>query len=209
MPTEIERFSQALREHAVDFAVQLTERDLQRLSTYYSLLRKWNPRLHLVAPCTPEEFATRHVLESLILMLHLPHAARVTDVGTGAGLPMIPCLIMRDDLRATLIESSQKKAVFLQEAFRQLTNAEPPRLLVARFEETSAPASDVVTCRAIDSFQKILPRLIEWAPLSTTFMLFAGPALREQIERVLPSAQAELIPGSEQRFLIIARRIES
>src|SRR5207244_1182907 len=122
MPTPTEMFSQALRNHAAEFGIQLDADDVRRLSNYYELLLKWNDRLHLVAPCSPEEFATRHVLESLILILRLPHAARVTDVGTGAGLPMIPCLIMRDDLRATLIESSQKKAVFLREAFRQLTN---------------------------------------------------------------------------------------
>jgi 16S rRNA (guanine(527)-N(7))-methyltransferase RsmG len=206
MPTESERFSQALREHAADFAVQLTESKIERLGRYYSLLLKWNPRLHLVAPCPPEEFATRHMLESLVLLPHLSQRARVTDVGTGAGLPMLPCLIMRDDLRVTLIESSQKKAVFLQEALRQLTTPEPPRLLVARFEETPAPVSDFITCRAIDRFQQVLPRLIDWAPLSSTLLLFAGPVLREKVERLLPSARAELIPGSEQRFLIVARR---
>lgn len=206
MPTESERFSQALREHAADFAVQLTESKIERLGRYYSLLLKWNPRLHLVAPCPPEEFATRHMLESLVLLPHLSQRARVTDVGTGAGLPMLPCLIMRDDLRVTLIESSQKKAVFLQEALRQLTTPEPPRLLVARFEETPAPVSDFITCRAIDRFQQVLPRLIDWAPLSSTLLLFAGPVLRAEVERLLSSARAELIPGSEQRFLIVARR---
>jgi 16S rRNA (guanine527-N7)-methyltransferase len=206
MPTESERFSQALRDHAEDFAVRLKETDIERLGAYYSLLLKWNPRLHLVAPCSPEEFATRHILESLVLLPHLPHGARVTDVGTGAGLPMVPCLIMREDLRVTLIESSQKKAVFLREALRQVTHSEPPRLVVARFEETARLESDFVTCRAIDHFQRVLPRLIDWAPLPTTFLLFAGPDLREKIERLLPSVQAELIPGSEQRFLIIATK---
>jgi 16S rRNA (guanine527-N7)-methyltransferase len=204
MPTEIERFSQALRQHASDFAVQLRDDDIQLLSSYYELLLKWNPRLHLVAPCSPEEFATRHILESLALLPHLARAARVTDVGSGAGLPIIPCLIMRDDLRATLIESSQKKVVFLREAFRQLPN--PPQLIATRFEEIPAPAADVVTCRAIDHFQEMLPKLVDWAPPSSTLLLLAGPSLREKIEALLPSVSAEPIPGSKQRFLIIARR---
>src|SRR6185369_15999394 len=89
---------------------------LQRLCVYYSLLTRWNPRLHLVAPCSPEEFATRHVLESLMLLQHLPHGAKIADIGSGAGLPIIPCLIVRPDLHATLIESSAKKSVFLREA---------------------------------------------------------------------------------------------
>jgi 16S rRNA (guanine527-N7)-methyltransferase len=206
MPTENERLIRALRENATNFGVHLSETHIERLSTYYSLLMKWNPRLHLVAPCSPEEFATRHILESLTLLPHLAQGARVTDVGSGAGLPLIPCLIVRGDLCATLIESSQKKGVFLQEALRHVTTLEPPRLLVARFEDTPSPSSGVVTCRALDQFQGLLPGLINWAPPSATFLLFAGPALRKEIERLLPSAQAELIPGSEQRFLIIAKQ---
>src|ERR1700704_2534868 len=126
MPTPIERFSEALRQRADDFGVNLDNDDVERLSDYYELLLKWNPRLHLVAPCSPEEFAVRHILESLILLPHLSRGARVTDVGSGAGLPIIPCLIMRDDLRATLIESSQKKVVFLREALRSFGGQEPP-----------------------------------------------------------------------------------
>ena len=206
MPTEIERLSQALRERAADFGVQFTHDDLEQLGSYYELLLKWNPRLHLVAPCSPEEFATRHLLESLVLLPHLPNGARVTDVGSGGGLPIIPCLIMRADLRATLIESSQKKVVFLREVCRQLPRQ--PRLIVDRFEKTSAPATDFVTCRALDQFQKLLPRLIEWAPRSSTLLLFVGAALRATVAALLPGIHAELLPGSEQRFLIIARRGE-
>ena len=43
-----------------------------------------------------------------------------SDIGSGGGLPIIPCLIARPDLEATLIESSQKKVVFLREALNRL-----------------------------------------------------------------------------------------
>src|SRR5260221_4418644 len=107
MPTPIERFSQALRDHAGDFGVQPADNDIERLTKYYELVLKWSPRLHLVAPCAPEEFATRHILESMVLLPHLSSDAWVLDVGSGAGLPIIPCLIIPTRLRASLIESSQ------------------------------------------------------------------------------------------------------
>jgi len=210
MPMEIDRFSlnsfsQALREHADEFRVRLRDEDIDRLSNYYALLLKWNSRLHLVAPCSPEQFATRHILESLLLLRHLPQNARVVDVGSGGGLPIIPCLILREDLSAVLIESSQKKCVFLREALRGMENSESPRLIVGRFEETPVPKVDFVTCRAIERFQQVVPKLIEWAPPSSALLLFAGKALKKQLEGLLPLVQAELIPGSDRRFLVNAR----
>ena len=209
MPTSIDTFDQALRDNAAEFGIQLGADDVKRLSNYYELLLKWNDRLHLVAPCPPEEFATRHVLESLMLLHHLPQNARGVDVGSGAGLPIIPCLIMRADLRATLIESSRRKAVFLREALRDANSREPARLTVARFEQTTAPEADFVTCRALDRFQEFLPALIEWAPPASTLLLFAGEELRKQIEILLPFAKTERIPRSDRRFLIVGRQAPS
>ena len=210
MPTQIDRssinsFSQSLQDHAEDFLVRLGDEDIERLGRYYGLLLKWNSRLHLVAPGSPAQFATRHILESLLLLRHLPRNAPIADVGSGAGLPIIPCLILRDDLRATLIESSQRKAVFLREALRGLPNSDFANVIVGRFEDTVFPEADFVTCRAIDRFQQVLPHLVEWAPPLTTFLLFGAETLKAQIEEMLSSVEAEQIPGSEQRLLIIAR----
>lgn len=198
-----ERFAIALRAKASEFGVELQSSVIAKLSAYYETLQKWNPRLHLVAPCSPEEFATRHVLESLWILRHLPSGVRIADVGSGGGLPIVPCLIARDDLSATLIESSVKKGVFLKEALRIAGAADRSKLIVARFEEAQTPSVDFVTCRALDRFPQVLPKLIEWAPPASTLLLFVGATLRNQIEEFLPQAQAELIPGSEQRYLMV------
>ncbi len=205
MPTPSDKFGRALRNNAAEFGIQLGADDVTRLSNYYNLVLKWNGRLHLVAPCSPGEFATRHVLESLMLLPHLPTNARVVDVGSGAGLPIIPCLIVRADLRATLIESSPRKAVFLREALRNVNTREPAVVSVARFERTEAPLADFVTCRALDRFQELLPTLIGWAPPDCTFLIFAGEELRKQIEILLPNAPVERLPKSERRFLIAGK----
>src|SRR5687768_2910114 len=59
---ELLRFEQTLRSNMATYDLDLLEETLAQLGDYYSLLTRWNDRLHLVAPCTPEEFATRHVL---------------------------------------------------------------------------------------------------------------------------------------------------
>ena len=199
------RFGTALADHAAEFNLELSSAAAASLQSYYALLLKWNARLHLVGPCSPEEFATRHVLESLFLLPHLPPDARVVDIGSGAGLPMIPCLIVRSDLRATLIESSRRKTVFLSEALRVAETQDRAQVIAARFESTPAPEAGFVTSRALDRFEKMLPALIEWAPPESTLLIYGGEGLRRKVESYLPSARAQLIPRSDCRFLIRAK----
>lgn len=204
METEVEQFRRALVLNSAEFGVQLQPEHIERLISYYKLLLKWNPKLHLVAPCSPEEFAVRHILESLTLLKHLPANASVADVGTGAGLPIIPCLLIRADLHAVLIESSERKAVFLKEALRPIEPRDRTQTIVARFEDVPAPDVAFITCRALDKFSELLPTLIDWAPQNATYLLFAGESLLEQIRQLLQISSVERIPQSEKRFLVAA-----
>src|SRR6185436_8808990 len=160
MLLDMDSFRQALIANMGSFDLDLSGETLTQLGEFYSLLTHWNERLHLVAPCSPEEFATRHVLESLMLLKHLPPGAKIADIGSGAGLPIIPCLLARPDLQATLIESSQRKSVFLREALNQL--GRPSTIIPSRFEEVSAPDVSFVTCRALDQFMQKISVLIDW-----------------------------------------------
>ena len=202
MATQRVQFAKAIEAHVPDFGIELADEQTEVLADYYELLMKWNARLHLVAPCSPEDFAIRHVLESLMLLPHLARGATVVDVGSGGGLPIIPCLLVRQDLRATLIESSQRKSVFLREALRAVQPADRARVINARFEEIDLPPSDFLTCRALDRFSQLLP-IIQRAQPDTRLLLFAGDELRRQIQSLIPSATAERTPLSQKRFLII------
>jgi 16S rRNA (guanine527-N7)-methyltransferase len=199
-------FASAIKEYAPRYEVRLTAHDIARLGEYYEQVMAWNARLHLVAPCSPAEFATRHVLESLLTLAHLPAEAHVADVGSGAGLPILPCMIVRPGLRATLLESSPKKAVFLREALRRVGAHERANVINERFEKTPALAADFVTCRALDRFTEMLPKLIEWSKPASTLLLFGGESLREQLEKAALVYKAVHIPESERRFLFIVNK---
>jgi 16S rRNA (guanine527-N7)-methyltransferase len=203
--SQLEEFREALASEAGVYQARISVEATERLSEYYLLLTKWNPRLHLVAPCSPREFATRHVLESLMLLPHLPQNATVADVGSGAGLPIIPCLIARPDIRATLIESSKKKAVFLREALNR-TETTSATVIAKLFEETATPDVSVITCRALEQFTAKLPKLIEWSPQAITLLLFGGEELRKSIAEQGLSYSAVHLPNSTRRFLFVINR---
>ncbi len=202
MLLNMDSFKQALISNMGSFDLDLSAETVTLLGEYYSLLTRWNDRLHLVAPCSPEEFAVRHVLESLLLLPHLPQNATIADIGSGGGLPIIPCLIARPDLEATLIESSQKKVVFLREVSNRLNLH--TTILASPFEDVPAPPVSFVTCRALDQFMRKLPALINWAPRGSTLLLFGGETLGEQLRRANVNFERLLIPQSEKRYLFLA-----
>ena len=196
------QFIETLERTAPRFGIEPDAKTLGQLAAYYELLLHWNPKLHLVAPCSPSEFATRHVLESLLLLPHLKREARVVDVGSGAGLPIIPCLVARDDIQATLIEASPKKAVFLREALKGLGLHDRAVVLADRFENLDRLEADAITCRALDRFRHMLPRLIDWAPAKAKLLLFGGDLLLPHPGSADPFGTLP-VPGSDRRRLFI------
>lgn len=199
-------FDKALAERAGGFGVRVDEEARGRLGDYFELVSAWNPRLHLVAPCTPREFAARHVLESLAALPFVVEGATLLDVGSGGGLPAVPCLVARRDLKAVLVESSQKKAVFLREALSALGLHGRARVVAGRFERVEPPEADCLTCRAIERFTEILPALVGWASRVPTLLLFGGEGLRERLVLEGLTFEAVRLRGSERRFLFVVRR---
>jgi len=202
----LNRFERALTLNMRTYNLELSTQVVSRLVEYFRMLSHWNARLHLVAPCEPEEFATRHILESLLLLHYLPNGSSLADVGSGAGLPIIPALLARQDLSATLIESSQKKSVFLRESLNQLGISQTAKIIAQPFEEVIAPEVAFVTCRALDQFLTKVSALLIWAPDSSQLLLFGGGKLREQLIKNGAEVEAFLIPNSDQRFLFRARK---
>jgi len=125
---------------------RLTDSQLDRLEAHYQLLIQWNRRINLTRITDPEEAARLHYCESLFVGAVLPPGPlSVCDVGSGAGFPGIPLSILRPDVKITLLESDQRKAVFLREAVRALPNAQ---VLNERLEHCTSKF-DWVVSRAV------------------------------------------------------------
>jgi 16S rRNA (guanine(527)-N(7))-methyltransferase RsmG len=200
--TQIDRFVRTLAEHEKEFGIELSASDLACLSDYYRIVMRENALLHLVAPCSPEEFAVRHILESLTTLEFLPSSARFADVGAGAGLPSLPCLLVREGLRGLLIESKQKKAGFLGRAISELRLEARASVAPTQFQEVEDKDLDAVASRALDRFTERLPRLIKWAG-RRRMLLFGGEDLREGLRVLGLRFKEKLMPLSERRYLFV------
>ena len=199
------KFIEAIQNNQNEFGLNLVENQISQLADFYELIMANNEILHLVAPCSAEEFATRHILESLTLLEFLPKHTKFADVGTGAGLPAIPCLLVREDLKGYLIESKLKKAKFLEVVLAKFKLSHQARIIDRQFEEVDRPEVSHITCRALDKFTNKLPRLLKWAK-NANLLLFSGNSLRAELNNHHVTFQEKLMPLSEQRFLFISQK---
>jgi 16S rRNA (guanine527-N7)-methyltransferase len=191
---------------------ELTLAQLGQLSKYIGLLLRWNARMNLTSVREPEQIVTRHFGESLFTARHLfplaDSVATLGDVGSGAGFPGLPIAIARPQVRATLIEAHGKKSVFLKEVVRGLGLANVT--VVATRAEKCVERFDVVTFRAVEHFEAILPVSARLVGSRGRLAALLGSSQAKAIKGVIGAewtVHANVyFPDSSQRLLWIASR---
>jgi 16S rRNA (guanine527-N7)-methyltransferase len=149
-------FEQALSDRLAGI-VSLSKEQLTALRYHFEEMIRWNRRINLTSITNPEEVLQRHYCESLFLASRLPTGRlRVIDVGSGAGFPGFPVAVVRPDCEITLVESHQRKAVFLRHVSRELHNV-----------KVTAVRAESVT----DHFDWLVSRAVAWRDLEALSVL--------------------------------------
>ena len=152
---------------------QADETALDRFEIYHRLLSEWNEKMNLTAITDPREVAEKHFVDSLAALPWLKPGMAVIDVGTGAGFPGVPLLIMMPELDLTLADSLQKRLTFLDVLLKELDLQ--ANLVHGRAEDLGQnrlyrERFDAATSRAVAN----LPVLLE---LTTPFVKVGGTAI--------------------------------
>jgi 16S rRNA (guanine527-N7)-methyltransferase len=177
------------------------------------MVMRWNARINLTAIRAPEEIVSRHFGESLFAARHLlPRTAesaagplRVADVGSGAGFPGLVLKIWAPEMKLVLIESNGKKAAFLREVIRAL-NLDRVEVFAGRAETVPGAGFDLVTLRAVEKFDAVLPIAAGLVSPGQRLALLVG---RRQAQNLTPSTRAISwqpplqLPQSDQRVLMV------
>jgi len=217
----------------------LSQPQLENISTYIDLLLRWNARVNLTAVRQPEEIVTRHFGESFFAARHLfpkktalekptwgkpakpalseaegavqaeqSSAQSVIDLGSGAGFPGLPIKIWAPEIALTLIESNQKKATFLREVARALTLTNI-NVFSGRAEQYGSSNVDVVTLRAVERFESILPLAAKLVAPNGQLALLISEAQLAIAHNLTPTfrwASPIPIPLSSSRILAVGIR---
>lgn len=100
--------------------IEIEEEQLKKYFKYMNLLLEWNKKINLTAITELDDIILKHFIDSMTVLKHIKECRRLVDVGTGAGFPGIPIAIMRPDLQITLLDSLNKRIIFLDEVVKEL-----------------------------------------------------------------------------------------
>lgn len=145
---------------------------------------------NLVSRQARTELLTRHVPESAAIAEAIPPGVRrLLDVGTGGGFPGFVIAVQRPELDVHLVERSQKKAAFLEEAAVALDvsvtlHARDAGELVAT---ELAGAFDVVTTRAVASLRDLLPLTVPFLSLGGELYAVKGARWEAELADAEPA----------------------
>ena len=132
--------------------IELSQDKADKLLKLYEFLVEYNQNVNLTAITDFEEVVVKHFIDSVLpfSMIEFKENSSFIDVGTGAGFPSIPLMIVRPDLKGTLLEALNKRCVFLEKAC-ELTEVDA-KVIHGRAEDYAKEkreAFDFVTARAV------------------------------------------------------------
>lgn len=181
---ETQRFTAALQTACDALDIAITEEQIALCARHAALVLETNTHTNLTRITEPEAMALKHYADSLTAFLvlpKLPRGASVCDVGTGAGYPGVPMKILRPDLKLTLLDSLNKRIVFLEESCHTL-GLENVTCRHARAEEVKDARFDLVVARAVAALPKLLPWTSRLVKPGGRLVLLKGPDMDAELK---------------------------
>jgi 16S rRNA (guanine527-N7)-methyltransferase len=202
----------------------LSPQQVAAFERYAAELVEWNRRFNLTTITEPAAIQTRHFLDSLSCWLGLRKAppASLIDVGAGAGFPGVPLKILRPDLSLTLLESTAKKASFLEHIVQVLGLADVTVLAQRAEDAGQSPAHreryDWAVARAVAPLPVLAEYLLPFVKVGGRMLAQKARGAQDEVAAA-SGALAKLggefeelisvqVPGlDEERWLVVIRKV--
>ena len=161
-------------EGLLNLGIKYTDKQLEQLEEYYNLLVEWNNKINLTSIIEKENVYLKHFYDSLTIVkgIDLNNINTLCDVGTGAGFPGLVIKIMFPHIKVTLIDSKNKKLLFIQEVINKL-NLKNVEVIHTRAEEYNNKF-DLVTSRAVARIDKLVKYTMHLLNTNGVFIAMKG-----------------------------------
>lgn len=212
-----------IAEKCAEFGAELDGVRVEKLNLYGNLLLSWNEKINLTAITEPEGVLYKHFYDCILFLKHikLNKGKTLIDVGTGAGFPGMVLKIMRPDIQVTLLDSLNKRLVFLNDVIEK---AELDGISTVHMRAEDAGKSpmhrekyDIACARAVASLPVLTEYCLPLVKKGGSFVAMKGASATDEAVaansavRLLggekPNIICETLTGNEQRAFIITKKI--
>lgn len=185
------------------YGYSITEQQFDIFLQYYELLISWNEKINLTAITAFDEVLSKHFLDSLsiIKIIDLNNQSSLIDIGTGAGFPGIPLKIMYPHLKITLLDSLQKRILFLNTVIEQL-HLDNIETIHGRAEDLAKPNQyreqyDICVSRAVSNLSSLSELCLPFVKVGGYFIPYKSDKAQEEMQ--IAKKAIEILGGEIDR----------
>ena len=183
---EKEEFYEKMKEKSKEMNIDLSVEQLDKFYRYMALLIEWNDKMNLTAIIEPEEIILKHFIDSLTILKYIKENEKIVDMGTGAGFPGIPISIMCSKNKITLVDSLNKRLIFLQEVIKQLElkNVETIHARAEDFGKNKIYREqfDVATSRAVANLSTLSEYLLPLVKIGGKCICMKASDIEQEVQ---------------------------
>ncbi|MEE0963279.1 MAG: 16S rRNA (guanine(527)-N(7))-methyltransferase RsmG [Ruminococcus bromii] len=169
-----------------NFKFKFNEIQITQLETYYNLLVEWNEKMNLTAITDAQGVVVKHFADSVSVLNYVdfPYNSLIIDVGTGAGFPGVVLKIARPDIKLTLLDSLNKRLVFLQNVLGEINLSAD--LIHSRAEDGGRDKNlresfDYAVSRAVANMNVLSEYCLPYVHVGGSFLAFKGRGAESEI----------------------------
>ena len=178
------KFNNSLIEKANSIGIEISQKQAEQFYKYMELLLEWNEKMNLTAITEPEEVILKHFIDSLTIIPYLKEADTVLDIGTGAGFPGIPLKILEENKKFTLLDSLNKRIIFLQTVINEieLKNIQAIHGRAEEFVSKEREVYDIVTSRAVARLNVLLEYMLPFVKIGGRCICMKSFEIEEELK---------------------------
>jgi 16S rRNA (guanine527-N7)-methyltransferase len=224
MEDKKDNFYNIIKTQSSKLEINLTQNEINLFKQYMDVLIKWNEKMNLTAIIETKEIILKHFIDSLTINKYINSNDSIIDIGTGAGLPGIPIKILHPQNKIVLMDSLNKRIMFLKEVITklELKNIEA---IHSRAEELAVDVNhreryEIVTSRAVGAMNILVEYMIPFAKINGLCICMKGSNYKEELEQSnkaiialggkVEKIEEMVLPDTEiKRTLILIRKIKN
>ncbi len=214
-----------LKKYAQNINVQLDSTAINRFEKYMNIVLEWNTKINLTSITDKDEFIVKHFCDSIsvIANVDIPQNSKIIDIGTGAGFPAIPILIARPDLKITMLDSLNKRLIFIKEQVLPVLDLNAS-VVHARAEEFSHKSEyrenfDFAVSRAVANLSALSEYCIPFVKVGGKFISMKGFDSEDEISVAqnaieilggkIVDVKKFVLPDNSGRSIVITDKIKN